>query len=341
VTSTGVPSPDLLLWCEHAWLGGPSATPGVVLQLQGERIASVVTGATTPPPGAAVLEGLTLPGFADSHVRTVDRVRRGVLAVPPHEMVLPAPEVLGLLARAVYAELAVSGYTAVCEFIVGADDRHVAALVEAAGEAGVRLAVADAWTADEPSRDWVQRVEPFAEQVMRRSDVRFVAAAAGLTVHGAKSMADLTMWAAQMGVPLHVAAGQLDAAAPVLATLADTGALGHRGGCTVVPPGFTGRDELSTIGHQRGFVAIDPFDPTSHRFPVNSLRSAGGRIVLANATTTAADPFGALRALARIARQQEPSAELGTTELLRTATVDATAALGWRDGGVREPGGKS
>ena len=340
MTTAGAPTSVLHLWCEHAWLGGPSATPGVVLHIEGERILSVVTGAAVPPPGAAVLEGLTLPGFANSHVRTTDRLLRGrpVQRSSEPNSVLSPPHLLHQLARAAYAELALNGYTTVCEFVVGASADHVAALVQAADGAGVRLAVADAWTAAEAPRDWVQRVEPFAEHVMRRSDVRFVAAAAHLTGEAVRSMGDLTIWAAQLGVPLHVAALELADAVTVLNALGDTGALGHRGGCTVIPPGFTGRDELAVVGHQRGFVAVDPEAPTAHRIPMAGLRGAGGRLVLANGLTHPADPFTALRSLGRIARQQQPPAHLATTELLRTATVDAMASLGWRDSGVLASG---
>ena len=40
------------LWCEQAWLGGAAPDAGVLLELDGELIASVEAGVSAPPPGA-------------------------------------------------------------------------------------------------------------------------------------------------------------------------------------------------------------------------------------------------------------------------------------------------
>ena len=37
-------------WCELAWLGGERAEPGVVIDVDGERIGSVAAGVASPPP---------------------------------------------------------------------------------------------------------------------------------------------------------------------------------------------------------------------------------------------------------------------------------------------------
>ena len=37
------------LWCELAWLGGERAEPGVLLEVEGDRIASVDAAARRPP----------------------------------------------------------------------------------------------------------------------------------------------------------------------------------------------------------------------------------------------------------------------------------------------------
>ena len=35
-------------WAEHAWLGGERAEPGVLIEVEGERIAAVESGAAAP-----------------------------------------------------------------------------------------------------------------------------------------------------------------------------------------------------------------------------------------------------------------------------------------------------
>jgi len=40
------------LWCELAWLGGDQPTPGVVVEIDDGRIASVKTGVHWQPDGA-------------------------------------------------------------------------------------------------------------------------------------------------------------------------------------------------------------------------------------------------------------------------------------------------
>ena len=36
-------------WCEHAWLGGEEAYPGVVIGVEGERIVTVRVGVAEAP----------------------------------------------------------------------------------------------------------------------------------------------------------------------------------------------------------------------------------------------------------------------------------------------------
>ena len=62
-------------WAEHAWLGGERAEPGVLIELDGDRVAAVEPGAE--PGGAAVLRGLTLPGLANGHSHAFHRALRG------------------------------------------------------------------------------------------------------------------------------------------------------------------------------------------------------------------------------------------------------------------------
>src|SRR5205807_668484 len=64
------------LWCELAWLGGERAESGVLIAVDGERIASVDAG-VAPPADAERLPGLTLPGLANAHSHAFQRALRG------------------------------------------------------------------------------------------------------------------------------------------------------------------------------------------------------------------------------------------------------------------------
>ena len=63
-------------WAEHAWLGGERAEPGVLIEVEGERIAAVALGARARD-GATILRGLTLPGLANAHSHAFHRALRG------------------------------------------------------------------------------------------------------------------------------------------------------------------------------------------------------------------------------------------------------------------------
>ena len=61
-------------WCELAWLGGEQATAGVLVEVAGDRFASVSQG---PPGDAERLPGLTIPGLANAHSHAFQRALRG------------------------------------------------------------------------------------------------------------------------------------------------------------------------------------------------------------------------------------------------------------------------
>ena len=61
---------------ELAWLGpGRGVAERVLIEVEGERIASVTEGAD-PPPGADRLEGITVPGLANGHSHAFHRALR-------------------------------------------------------------------------------------------------------------------------------------------------------------------------------------------------------------------------------------------------------------------------
>jgi formiminoglutamate deiminase len=152
------------LWCELAWLDGEHAEEGVVIELEGERIASVTPGMAGAPPEATSLAGLTIPGLANAHSHAFQRALRGRSQVERGDFwswrqrmyeIAEAiePDSYLALARATFAEMALAGITAVGEFHYlhhGADGARYEdpnaigkAVIEAAREAGIRITLLD------------------------------------------------------------------------------------------------------------------------------------------------------------------------------------------------------
>ena len=64
-------------WCEYAWLGGEAVETGVLLEVDGDTLATVTSGASTVLAAATRLRGLTLPGLANAHSHAFHRALRG------------------------------------------------------------------------------------------------------------------------------------------------------------------------------------------------------------------------------------------------------------------------
>lgn len=151
------------LWCEWALLDDDVAG-GVMLETSGDTITAVRPGTPRPERDATILDGLTLPGFANTHSHVFHRALRGRAQEGEgsfwswrEAMYTVAdridPTMLRRLAVAVFAEMAEAGYTVVGEFhylhnAVGGqpyDDPNAmgAAVAEAAAEVGIRLTLLD------------------------------------------------------------------------------------------------------------------------------------------------------------------------------------------------------
>ena len=151
-------------WCERAWLGGPRAEPGVVIEVEGDRIAGVASGVRTRPEDAVPLAGLTLPALANAHSHAFHRALRGRTHCGRGSfwtwrdlMYRVAarldPDRYYRLARAVFAEMALAGIGVVGEFHYVHHRREGrahdgpnsmgATLVTAARDAGLRLTLLD------------------------------------------------------------------------------------------------------------------------------------------------------------------------------------------------------
>jgi formiminoglutamate deiminase len=152
------------LWCELAWLGDERAESGVVIELDGDRIASVARG-ERPPDGAERLAGVTIPGLANAHSHAFQRALRARTEAgrgsfwtwreQMYELAVRLdPDSYLQLARATFAEMALAGVTVVGEFHYlhhradgGRYDEPNAmglAVAQAADEAGLRMTLIDA-----------------------------------------------------------------------------------------------------------------------------------------------------------------------------------------------------
>jgi formiminoglutamate deiminase len=152
------------LWCELAWLGGERAEAGVLIELDGERIASVEAGVSSPPAEAASLPGVTISGLVNAHSHAFQRALRGRTQLERGDFwswrqgmyeVAAAidPDLYLSLARATFGEMALAGITAVGEFHYlhhppgggHYDDPNAMgrAVIDAAREAGIRITLLD------------------------------------------------------------------------------------------------------------------------------------------------------------------------------------------------------
>ncbi len=151
-------------WCELAWLGGRDVEAGVMLEVEGDRIATVTPGVLARPEDAVPLKGLTLPALANAHSHAFHRALRGrthsgrgTFWTWRDLMYRVAarldPDRYYRLARATFAEMTLAGIGVVGEFHYvhhrrggGAYEDPNAmglAVAAAARDAGIRLTLLD------------------------------------------------------------------------------------------------------------------------------------------------------------------------------------------------------
>ncbi|MDR7384535.1 formimidoylglutamate deiminase [Promicromonospora iranensis] len=240
-------------WCERAWLPGDGGTPGGVaasvrLETAGGRIAAVEVGAPAAD-GDVRLGGLVLPGLADAHSHAFHRALRGRTHADGGSFwtwregmyalaTALTPELYERLARAVLAELALGGTTAVGEFHYvhhradgtpypapeGGPNTMAEALRSAARDAGVHLTLLDtcylhgglgpggheplapeqARFGDGTVEAWARRVDALRAAWADDDRVLVGAAAHSVRAVAPTELAELARWAQQAGAPLHV-----------------------------------------------------------------------------------------------------------------------------------------
>ena len=230
-------TPTVRFHAELAWLGGETAERDVLIEVADGRITSVAADSPAPS-DARRLPGLTMPGLVNTHSHVFHRAIRG------HSQSGVAdfwawrdlmygvagrvdPDTLYRLARATYAEMALSGITSVGEFFYlhhGSDGQPYAdpnelgrAVIRAANDAGIRITLLDTCYLQADMHgaplEGVQRrfddrsVERWAERVDRLEDTAM--ARTGAAIHSvravpAEAMAPIAAFAAERGMPLHV-----------------------------------------------------------------------------------------------------------------------------------------
>jgi len=378
-------------WLERAWLGGQDVAEGVLVTVEGARFAAVQPGVTDPPADAEVLGGLTLPGMANCHSHAFHRALRGrtqqgrgTFWTWREQMYALAdrldPDSYYELARAAYREMVAAGFTSVGEFHylhhrsggTAYDDPNAmgVALVEAARDAGIRIALLDTCYltggigtpvegvqrrfSDGDAEAWAARAESLADLSAGSGDDDIVVGAA---IHSVRAVPPdglgvVADWAKAHDAPLHVhlseQVAENDACLAAYGRtptrlLEEADVLGER--TTAVHATHLTEDDVATLG-RTGTTAC--FCPTTERDlgdgigPSRLLHAAGSPITLGSDSQAVVDPFEEMRAVEldeRLARQER--GHWSAVELLTAATVDGHRSLGFGDVGRIVPGARA
>ncbi|MGW1395956.1 formimidoylglutamate deiminase [Streptomyces nigra] len=368
-------------WLEHAWLD-PHVEPGVALDVADGRIAAVRTEVPAPPPGAEVLRGLTLPGLANAHSHAFHRALRGTVQVGSgtfwtwREVMYSVaerltPESYHALARAVYAEMALAGVTAVGEFhyvhhapggTPYADPNAMGeALIAAAAEAGIRITLLDTAYlssgfgrpptahqlrfSDGDADAWAERCSLLKEH----DHARIGAAVHSVRAVPAGQLSTVAHWAEERRARLHVHLSE---------QTAENDACREAHGCTptqllalhgVLGPRTTGvhnthltPEDISLIGGSGTGTCMCPTterDLADGIGPATALQNEGSPLCLGSDSHAVIDLLEEARAMELNERLRTRTRGHWTAAaLLRAASADGHAALGWDGAGTLEPG---
>ncbi|MEU6664063.1 formimidoylglutamate deiminase [Streptomyces sp. NPDC046821] len=369
-------------WLEHAWID-PSVESGVVVEVAADgRISAVRTGVEAPPPGATALRGLTVPGLANAHSHAFHRALRSHVQVGSgtfwtwrDTMYSYAdrltPDTYHDLAKAVYAEMALTGITTVGEFhylhhapggTPYADPNAMGeALISAAAEAGIRITLLDtAYVSsgfgqapdehqqrfsDGTTEAWAER----ASLLKDRDHARIGAAVHSVRAVPADQLSTVAEWAKGRNAALHVhLSEQVKENEACLAAhgctptqlLAEHGVLSER---TVGVHNTHMTDEdIALLGNSRTGTCMCPTterDLADGIGPAVALQKAGSPLSLGSDSHAVIDLFEEARAMELNERlRTQTRGHWTAAQLLRAATVDGHAALGWNDAGRIEAG---
>ncbi len=369
-------------WCEHAWLGGDSVADAVTITVAGGVITELQADTVR---SGKVLHGLVIPGMANTHSHAFHRAlrartQRGHGSFWTWRRLMYdvagrlSPDTYHDLARAVYAEMALAGITAVGEFhylhhgIGGRpyEDPNAMghALVAAAAGAGLRLTLLDTCylrsgidgtaLTDGPQRrfgdgdaeQWAQRVDALTGS----PSVLIGAAIHSVRAVPTEQMATVVQWAAHRQAPLHVHSSEQTAevdqclavhGCTPTALLRENGVLGRRT-TAVHATHLSDRDIADLTSSGTGVC----FCPTTERDLGDGIGPApdliDGTFGLGSDSHAVIDLFEEARAVEldeRLNRRERGLLSAG--RLLGCATADGHRALGWPDAGALRVGARA
>ncbi|SEF18969.1 formimidoylglutamate deiminase [Jiangella alba] len=366
-------------WAAHAWLPG-GLSSGVRISVDDGVIVAVAAGSSASADDVR-LPGVVLPGFANAHSHAFHRALRG----RTHDghgsfwtwreaMYALAgrltPDTYYELARATYAEMALTGVTAVGEFhylhhgpggVPYADPNAMgAALRQAALDAGLRLTLLDtcylAGGIGQPL-DGVQlrfgdgSADGWAERfALLRDDATTRVGAAVHSVRAVPADAIGAVAAAAAGRPLHVHLSEQPAeneAALAAYGVTPAGLLDEHGALgphtTVVHATHLTPGDIALLGAARTTACLCPTterDLADGIGPARALLDAGAPLSLGTDQHAVIDLFEEARALETHERLRTlERGHFSPAELLAAAT--AHASLGWPDAGRLAPGARA
>ncbi len=368
-------------WLEHAWLAPGRLADKVLVTVAGDRISGVDADVAAPPATAHRLTGLTVPGMANCHSHAFHRAlrgrtqaERGTFWTWREQMYAVAqrldPDSYFELAAATYAEMAAAGITSVGEFHYlhhdpdgepYADPNAMGeALVAAARQAGIRIALLDACYlsggfgappegaqrrfSDGDADRWAARVDTLADKHTDDHDVVVGAAVHSVRAVPREQIATVAEWAADRGVPLHVhlseQVAENDACRSAYGetpttVLFEAGALGERS--TAVHATHVTESDVALLGSQGTHAC---FCPTTERDladgtgPSRLLHESGSPLTVGSDSHAVIDLFEEMRAVEMHERlSTRRRGHWSADELLTAATGAGHASLGFADAG--------
>jgi formiminoglutamate deiminase len=357
-------------WCERAWLPDGIAD-AVRIEVDGGTITSVTSNA---PRAGTVLSGLTLPGFANGHSHAFHRALRGrthhdrgTFWTWRERMYSLAsrldPDSYYRLARGVYAEMVLAGYTSVGEFHYlhhapggkpyAEPNAMGVALRHAAADAGIRLTLLDTcylaggidMEPDEVQRrfsdgtatKWAQRVGELREEGTFR---------VGGAIHSVRAVPEDQLSEVDNGTPsdrplhIHLSEQRAENEQCMAAyhwtptgLLWDNGVLSER--LTAVHATHLTQGDIKWLGEAESRVC---FCPTTERDlgdgigPARTLLDAGVRLCVGSDSNAVVDAFEETRALELNERLASEKRGRFTAEDLLAAATDH-GAIGWHEVG--------
>jgi formiminoglutamate deiminase len=371
-------------WAGYAWLPDGLARDVRLVEQDG-RWQSVRAG-LRPEAADTVLPGLVLPGLANTHSHAFHRALRGrthddggTFWTWRDRMYALArrlePDSYRTLARAVYAEMTLAGVTSVGEFhylhhrpdggrYAAEDNAFGLALIEAAGQAGLRITLLDACYlsggldgtgylpvnkvqrrfSDGSAAAWAERVARLPDD---RRHARIGAAIHSVRAVPADQLAVVIQAAGDRPLHVHVSEQPAENQATLARfgrtptrLLAEAGFGGPRH--TAVHATHLTPDDIAWYGASRTNVS---FCPTTERDladgigPAAALAEAGAVLTLGSDQHAAIDLLAEARALEmdeRLASLRR--GRFSPAQLVGALTRAGQASLGWHDAGALAAG---